>query len=42
MSLVKAIVKAHKWQITLHSIPGEGSTFTVIIPVKEPIPRKNA
>lgn len=42
LSLVKAIVKAHKWQITLHSIPGEGSTFTVIIPVKEPIPRKNA
>ena len=32
LSLVKAIVKAHKWQITLASTPGEGSLFTVIIP----------
>jgi signal transduction histidine kinase len=32
LALVKAIVKAHKWQITLHSVPGEGSTFTVILP----------
>ena len=32
LALVKAIVKAHKWQITLHSVPGKGSTFTVILP----------
>jgi signal transduction histidine kinase len=32
LSLVKAIVKAHKWQIDLVSTPGEGSLFTVTLP----------
>ena len=32
LSLVKAIVKAHKWSIELASTPGEGSLFTVNIP----------
>ena len=36
LSLVKAIVKAHKWQIDLASTPGKGSLFTVTIP----LPRK--
>ena len=32
LALVKAIVKAHKWQISLASSPGEGSCFTVTLP----------
>lgn len=32
LALVKAIVKAHNWQISLASTPGEGSVFTVTIP----------
>ena len=35
LSLVKAIVKAHKWQIELASTPGEGSLFTVSIPTAQ-------
>ena len=32
LALVRSIVKAHKWDITLTSSLGNGSTFTVIIP----------
>lgn len=32
LSLVKAIVKAHKWQIALASTPGVGTRFTITIP----------
>ena len=32
LSLVKAIVKAHQWQISLASSPGVGSSFTITIP----------
>lgn len=32
LALVKAIVKAHKWQISLASRSGEGSCFTVTLP----------
>ena len=33
LALVEAIVKAHNWQISLASSPGEGSVFTITIPV---------
>ena len=32
LALVQAVVKAHGWQITLHSAPGRGTAFTIIIP----------
>ena len=32
LALVRSIVKAHKWDITLTSSLGKGSTFTVVIP----------
>jgi signal transduction histidine kinase len=34
LSLVEAIVKAHKWEIALSSAPGQGTLFTVTIPRK--------
>ena len=36
LALVKAIVKAHKWQIEAFSSPGEGSVFTITIPETTP------
>ena len=33
LSLVKRIVEAHAGQVTLKSAPGEGSTFTVSLPI---------
>jgi signal transduction histidine kinase len=33
LSLVKRIVEAHAGQVALRSVPGEGSTFTVSLPV---------
>jgi signal transduction histidine kinase len=33
LSLAKTIAELHAGNITLHSAPGEGSTFTVILPV---------
>jgi two-component system sensor histidine kinase SenX3 len=35
LSLVKRIVEAHAGEVTLESAPGEGSTFTVSLPVLE-------
>ncbi len=35
LSLVKAIVKAHKWKIDLVSTPDEGSIFTVTLPTAQ-------
>lgn len=32
LSLVKAIVEAHKGRVTVESTPGQGSTFTVHLP----------
>ncbi|MBW4511329.1 MAG: HAMP domain-containing protein [Scytonematopsis contorta HA4267-MV1] len=34
LSIVQAIVEAHKGEITLESKPGEGSTFTLILPLE--------
>lgn len=31
---VKTICKAHKWEISLESVPGKGAAFVIIIPAK--------
>ncbi|MPN32627.1 Sensor histidine kinase ResE [bioreactor metagenome] len=36
LALVQAVVKAHGWQISLHSVPGKGTEFTISIPDPEP------
>jgi signal transduction histidine kinase len=33
---VKAIAEAHGGRVELDSRPGEGSTFTIVIPVDQP------
>jgi signal transduction histidine kinase len=37
LSIVKAIATAHFGRVELQSRPGEGSTFTVVIPVDQPL-----
>lgn len=40
LALVQAVVKAHGWQISLHSVPGTGTEFTISIPetdIREPM-----
>jgi signal transduction histidine kinase len=35
LAMVKHIVAAHRGEIHVHSTPGEGSTFTVLLPALE-------
>jgi signal transduction histidine kinase len=37
LAIVKAIVEAHHGSIQLRSRPGGGTTFTIIIPVDQPL-----
>ena len=37
LSLVKAVVEAHGGQVTVRSVPGSGSEFTVRLPIGERI-----
>lgn len=36
LSIVKAIAEAHEGRVELHSLPGDGATFTLVVPVDEP------
>jgi len=38
LSIVSAIAEAHHGQVQLDSLPGQGSTFTVVIPLRSPAP----
>jgi two-component system, OmpR family, heavy metal sensor histidine kinase CusS len=33
LSIVKWVVEAHQFTIDVHSVPGEGSVFTVLMPL---------
>ncbi len=35
LSLVRSIVEIHGGQVQVHSVPGEGSTFTIYLPIAE-------
>jgi signal transduction histidine kinase len=36
LSMVQAVIRAHKGRIEVESSPGQGSTFTVFLPVAFP------
>jgi signal transduction histidine kinase len=36
LAIVKAIAEAHHGRVELHSRPGAGSTFTIVVPVDQP------
>jgi signal transduction histidine kinase len=38
LSIVRAIAEAHHGMVEVRSRPGEGATFTVVIPVDQPVP----
>ena len=38
LSIVKAIAEAHHGRVELDSRPGEGATFTIVVPVDQPEP----
>jgi len=38
LSIVRAIAEAHGGRVELHSIPGDGAAFTIVVPVDQPHP----
>jgi signal transduction histidine kinase len=42
LAMVRHIVSAHGGEIVVASQPGEGSTFTILLPSTEPVPRGQA
>ena len=39
LSVSYGIIKAHQGEINVTSVPGEGTTFTIILPVQKPAPK---
>jgi two-component system OmpR family sensor kinase len=42
LSIVRAIAEAHHGTVEIRSRPGSGATFTVVIPVDQPVPDREA
>ncbi|MBW1917428.1 MAG: PAS domain S-box protein [Deltaproteobacteria bacterium] len=40
LSICRNIIKAHNGDIMVNSIPGKGSTFTILLPMDKPAPEK--
>ncbi len=38
LAIVKGLVEANGGRVTVESRPGEGSTFTIILPIEQPRP----
>jgi signal transduction histidine kinase len=38
LAIVRAIAEAHHGRVELHSRPGAGATFTIVIPIDQPVP----
>jgi signal transduction histidine kinase len=38
LAIVRAIAEAHHGSVDLRSAPGEGATFTLVVPVDQPVP----
>jgi DNA-binding response OmpR family regulator len=38
LSLAYGMIKEHEGRISVHSIPGEGATYVVELPIREPLP----
>jgi two-component system, sporulation sensor kinase E len=38
LSIAYRIVEEHRGKINVHSVPGKGTTFEVVLPVTSPIP----
>jgi signal transduction histidine kinase len=38
LAIVRAIAEAHHGTVDLRSAPGQGSTFTLVVPVDQPVP----
>lgn len=42
LSIVKSLVEAHGGRVWLESAPGQGSTFTILLPIRRPAPPASA
>jgi signal transduction histidine kinase len=40
LAIVRAIAEAHHGRVEVESVPGEGSTFTIVVPVDQPLPEE--
>jgi len=38
LTIVKSLAEAHGGRVWVESAPGQGSTFTVLLPVRRPAP----